>query len=122
MQDGLIQENERALSGVFTRLNTTDGALFPVIVGSSTTGTFGAKIQIGSCITTSAGFGSAIFQGAFANTNYFFTAQTGSTSIYSTTEAVSGIVTISGANGKGVGSVIFQGAASTPYTWLAIGL
>lgn len=100
------------------RLNNANGALLP----ARAQGGFGARIETGSCTTTSAGFGSAIFNAAFTNTQYFFTAQPGSTSIGAWEERISGLVVISGPAGRGVGSVIFWGAASTPYTWVAIGL
>jgi len=78
MQDGLKSGEFRADtlsglnvyaagSGVLARVSNANGAIFSQIRGSGTTGTYGAKIQFGSCITTSAGFGSAIFQEAFFN-------------------------------------------------------
>lgn len=123
-QSGLSTNLVQAVSGVYTRTEATSylGDANGQVYSSRAQGGFGARIEVGSCTTTSAGFGSAIFNTAFSNTQYFFTAQTGSTSVYDTDEAVSGVITISGANGRGVGSVIFQGAASTPYTWVAIGL
>lgn len=150
-QSGLSTNLSQAVSGVYTRsigtnvIGTTDisgldvfatgsviggrindgnGALFSASAHNSgtTVTAYGAKIYVGSCSTTSAGFGSAIFPAQFSDTQYFFTAQAGSTSVIDTDESVSGLIAISGANGRNVSGVTFWGAASTPYTWVAIGL
>ena len=109
-------------SGTFGRVTDRDGAMFSISVDSGTTGTFGPKIQVGSCITTSVGFGSAIFNTQFTNEDYFFTAQIGSTGTFLAAEAGSWNITISGTLGRNVSGVTFKGAQSSPYTWVAIGL
>ncbi len=117
-QSGTSTNLSQAVSGVFTKVYNGDG----VVNSDRTQGGFGARIETGSCTTTSAGFGSAIFNAAFADKQYFFTAQPGSFGTLNQAEATSGIVMISGANGRGLGSAIFKGIVSTPYTWVAIGL
>lgn len=109
-------------SGVFGRINDGNGALFPIVRNSGTSPTFGARIQFGSSITGAEGFGSAIFNTQFANSQYFWSAQAGSTGGFLTVDAGSWVVTISGANGRNVSGVIFKGAPSTPYTWFAVGV
>ena len=109
-------------SGLFGRITNADGAVFPIVTGSATSAVFGPRIQIGSTLTGAEGFGSAIFNTAFANTNYFFTAQVGSTGGFLSVDAGSWAVTISGPGGRLTSGVVFKGAPSSPYTWVAIGL
>ena len=109
-------------SGVSARINDSAGALFASRTGSATTQVFGTRIQTGSTLTGAEGFGSAIFSVPFANTSYFWTAQTGSTGVFLATDAGSWAVTISGINGRNTSGVVFKGGASMPYTWVAIGL
>ena len=58
----------------------------------------------------------------YRNTQYYFSAQTGSTGGFLTVDAGSWVVTISGIAGRNVSGVTFKGAAAAPYTWVAIGL
>lgn len=109
-------------SGLFGRVTNADGALFPIVRNSGTTPTFGARIQFGSTLTGAEGFGSAIFNTQFANTQYYFGAQVGSTGGFLTVDAGSWVVTISGIAGRNVSGVTFKGAAAAPYTWFAVGL
>ncbi len=103
-------------------LNTGDGAVSSISVDSGTAGTFGPRIQVGSCLTGAEGFGSAIFNTQFTNTNYYFNAAIGSTGGFLTVDAGSWVVTISGIAGRNISGVTFKGASSSPYTWVAIGL
>lgn len=103
-------------------INDADGAMSSISIDSGTAGTFGPKIQIGSSLTGTEGFGSAIFNTQFANTNYYFNAAVGSTGGFLTVDAGSWVVTISGIAGRNVSGVTFKGAAAAPYTWIAIGL
>lgn len=100
------------------KVETADGALN----SNRAEGAFGARIETGSSLTGAEGFGSAIFNAAFDNTQYYFSAQVGSSSTFTADNTGSVVVVISGLAGRGVGSVIFKGAASAPYTWVAIGL
>ena len=109
-------------SGTFGRITNADGTLFPIVRNSGTSPTFGARIQFGSTLTGAEGFGSAIFNTAFANTQYFFTAQVGSTGGFLSVDAGSWNITISGPGGRLTSGVVFKGAPSSPYTWVAIGL
>lgn len=109
-------------SGLFGRVTNADGALFPIVRNSGTTGVFGARIQFGSSITGAEGFGSAIFNTQFANTQYFFTAQAGSTGGFLSVDAGSWNITISGPAGRNASGVTFKGAPSTPYSWIAVGV
>ena len=109
-------------SGTFGRITNGDGALFPIVRNSGTSPTFGARVQVGSSLTGAEGFGSAIFNTEFANTQYFWSAQVGSTGGYLSVDAGSWNVTISGPAGRNVSGVTFKGAPSSPYTWVAIGL
>src|SRR3990167_8027761 len=85
-------------SGTFGRIRDANGALFPV---RSQVG-YGARIEVGSCITGAEGFGSAVFQTNFNSTQYYFSAQTGSTGGFLTVDAGSWVVTISGPTGRNV--------------------
>ena len=77
---------------------------------------------MGSTLTGAEGFGSAIFNVPFANTSYFWTAQVGSTGGFLSVDAGSWNVTISGPGGRLTSGVVFKGAPSSPYTWMAVGL
>lgn len=109
-------------SGIFARINDTDGALFSASVDSGTTGTFGPKIQIGSCVTTSVGFGSCIFNTLFADSRYWWSATASSGGTFLAVNAGSIVPMVSGILGLNPSGITFKGAASTPYSWVAIGL
>ncbi|MEK7112945.1 MAG: hypothetical protein AAB875_06565 [Patescibacteria group bacterium] len=109
-------------SGTFGRINDVQGAHFAIVRNSGTSPTFGARIQFGSVVTGAEGFGSALFNTAFANTQYYWSATTGSTGGFLTVDAGSWAVTISGAAGRNISGVVFKGGASMPYYWIAIGL
>ncbi len=96
----------------------TDG----VINSDNTQGGFGARIEVGSSLTGTTGFGSAVFQSNFANTQYYFAATAGSNGTSLGVNAGSTVAMIDGVAGRNVSGVDFAGNASTPYYWVAIGL
>jgi len=93
-------------------VNSPNGAMFT----ASLNGAYGAKVQAGSCITTSAGLGSAIFPVNFANTHYAINCMMGSAIIANlgSTYGISGLKSISGCT--------FWGPASMPTDWIAVGI
>ena len=109
-------------SGTFGRITNGDGALFPIVRNSGTSPTFGARVQVGSSLTGAEGFGSALFNTAFASTQYYWNAQIGSSSTFLAVDAGSWNVTISGPTGKNISGVVFKGGPSAVYNWVAIGL
>ena len=109
-------------SVVTSRLATSQGAVFSPVLNSGTSPTFGARINYGSTLTGAEGFGSAIFNTAFSNTQYYFSAQVGSTGGFLTVDAGSWAITISGPGGRLTSGVVFKGAPSSPYTWIAVGV
>ena len=109
-------------SGTFGRVTNADGPLFPIVRNSGTSPTFGARIQFGSVVTGAEGFGSALFNTAFASTQYYWNAQIGSSSTFLSVDAGSWNVTISGPAGRNISGVVFKGGPSTVYNWVAIGL
>ena len=110
-----------ATSGNFTRVTDTNGALFSTVKQSGTSPVFGARINFGSTLTGAEGFGSALFNTAFANTQYYFNASIGSSSTFLTLDAGSWQVTVSGPLGRNISGVVFKGGPSAYYTWVAIG-
>ena len=104
------------------RIANANGALFPIVRQSGTSPTFGARINFGSAVTGAEGFGSVIFNTPFANTQYYWNAQIGSSSTFLSVDAGSWNVTISGPAGKNISGVVFKGGPSTRYDWVAIGL
>lgn len=98
-----------------------NGRIDTISLGSATTQVYGLSIQVGSVTTTAGAFGSALFARPFANTQYVFFAQAGSTGTRTIGDMISGIAVVSGANGKNVSGVVFAGAASMYYDWVAIG-
>ena len=129
MIDGLRTTEEKLgqldVTGSVTAVGGVEdgnGNIHSISTFSGTALAFGPKIQIGSAITTSVGFGSAIFNSEFADTNYYFNAVAGSSSTFLAVNAGSVVMMVSGAAGRNVSGVTFKGAASAPYTWIAIGL
>lgn len=109
-------------SGTFGRINNANGLIESIVRNSGTTPTFGARIQFGSVVTGAEGFGSALFNTAFASTQYYWNAQIGSSSTFLTVDAGSWAVTVSGPAGKNISGVVFKGGPSAVYNWVAIGL
>ena len=109
-------------SGTFGRINDVQGAHFAIVRNSGTSPTFGARIQFGSVVTGAEGFGSALFNTAFASTQYYWNASIGSSSTFLTLDAGSWQVTISGPTGKNISGVVFKGGPSAVYNWIAVGL
>jgi hypothetical protein len=103
------------ISGTNIASNTIKNAS-GLIYSTSLNSLFGARVQAGSCITTSAGLGSAIFATAFSNTNYAVNCMMGSAIIANlgSTYGISGLKSLSGCT--------FWGPASMPTDWIAVGL
>mgnify|MGYP001615598055 CR=1 FL=1 len=117
-------DNITSLAGSLTgvRIVDTNGAHFSIVRNSGTSPTFGARIQFGSVVTGAEGFGSALFNTAFASTQYYWNATIGSSSTFLTLDAGSWQVTISGPTGKNISGVVFKGGPSAVYNWIAVGL
>ena len=118
----LFATNNLGTSGTFDRLSNANGIIESIVRNSGTSPTFGARIQFGSVVTGAEGFGSALFNTAFASTQYYWNAQIGSSSTFLAVDAGSWNVTISGPTGKNISGVVFKGGPSAVYNWVAIGL